>query len=384
MGKFIYIAFALLIPVSCNNTSGKENVQSPTNTAIQSEIKSNGSKSEEGDAKDSFSFINTFKHDDKETLFTCDNIKLILKAGNRFVLTKKGLEAGAIDLSDAGYDGPGFMMYLFRSEKDKDNEVILIEATADIGTAWYYAIVLSKDKLIDQFYIKEPRTNSETTKIHNFIKIYQDKEGILFRFNKRKIAPYSKIPADLNADGDYVYLIKHVNQEGTGKTRLSLTQPEVIMSVVKDINKDGIEDKIVVYKNTDLKDKYDQEHFGLPIKIYKGTNDGFHLWKENNSIVYNAQGNCVAEGISKIVVKDNYFTIESQTCYDYNILVEGYTTFKVTGNDIHLHKYGEVYFDKSKHDKVIPSKTWTTKDFGTIKFEHTTSDFLEHLRSKKN
>lgn len=383
MGKFIYIVFALLTLVSCNNTSGKENVQSPTNTAIQSVIKSNGAESEEGDAKDSFSYINTFKHDDQEALFTCDNIKLIRKAGNRFILTKKGLETGAIDLSDAGYDGPGFMMYLFRSEKDKDNEVVLIEATADIGTAWYYAIVLSKDKLIDQFYIKEPRTNSETTKIQDFIKISQDKEGLLFRFNKRKIAPYSKIPSDLDANEDYVYL-KHVNQEGTGKTSLSLTQPEVIMSVTKDINKDGIEDKIVVYKNTDLKDKYDQEHFGLPVKIYKGTDTGFRLWKENSNITYTPQSSCISEGISKIVVNNNYFTIESQTCYDYNILVEGYTTFKVTGDGIYLHKYGEVYFDKSKHDNAIPSKTWTTKDFGTVKFEHTTSDFLERLRSGKN
>ncbi|WP_130736943.1 hypothetical protein [Flavobacterium sp. J27] len=143
-----------------------------------------------------------------------------------------------------------------------------------------------------------------------------------------------------------------------------------IHEFLKDINEDGIEDKIVVYKNQTLQNKYDQEHFQLPIKVFKGTKNGFQIWKENDSLIYSNANNCVAEGFNNIVVKGKYFTIEAQTCYDYNILVSGYITFKVSGNDIYLHKYGEEYFDKANHENEIPAKNKDVSDFGEIKFEN--------------
>ncbi len=52
-------------------------------------------------------------------------------------------------------------------------------------------------------------------------------------------------------------------------------------------------------------------------------------------------------------------------------------TFIVKKNKIFLHKYSEEYFDKSNHDKIIPSKTLTTKNFGKIEFDKVSLELLK-------
>ncbi len=54
----------------------------------------------------------------------------------------------------------------------------------------------------------------------------------------------------------------------------------------------------------------------------------------------------------------------------------------MVGNEIYLHKYGETYFDKANHERQIPEKIWTSKDFGTIKFEDVTENILIQLRQR--
>ena len=179
---------------------------------------------------------------------------------------------------------------------------------------------------------------------------------------------------------DLKSLIKNSRKENAIESRNSAS---VVKQIIQDLDGDGIKDKIEVYKNTSLKDQFEQEHFSLPIKIFKGTQNGFELWKENKNLVYSADNNCVSEGFSNIVVKGNYFTIEAQSCYDYNVLVDGFTTFKIENNDIFLYKYGEEYFDKSNHDKEIPPKVWTQKDFSKVKFQDVNESFLRKLKSTK-
>lgn len=58
-------------------------------------------------------------------------------------------------------------------------------------------------------------------------------------------------------------------------------------------------------------------------------------------------------------------------------------TFKVIGNNIVLHKYGERYFDKADHEKQIPSKIWGIKDFQNVNFDEVTDDFLVKLSQVK-
>lgn len=177
---------------------------------------------------------------------------------------------------------------------------------------------------------------------------------------------------------DLQNLIKSVAK---GNSMESKTSAAVVKQIIQDLDGDGIKDKIEVYKNTSLKDKFDQEHFSLPVKIFKGTESGFKLWKENNSLVYSPDNTCVSEGFSTVVVKDNYFTIEAQTCYDYNVVVDGFITFKVENNEIYLYKYGEEYFDKSNHDKAIPSKVWTQKKFSKVNFQDVNESFLRKLKN---
>lgn len=126
-------------------------------------------------------------------------------------------------------------------------------------------------------------------------------------------------------------LVKSIAKGNSPESKISVA---TVQEIIHDLNGDGIKDKIEVYKNTSLNDKFDQEHFHLPIKIFKGTNSGFKLWKENNNLIYSVDNTCASEGFSNIVVKNNYFTIEAQTCYDYNVLVNGFTTFKIENNEI--------------------------------------------------
>lgn len=157
----------------------------------------------------------------------------------------------------------------------------------------------------------------------------------------------------------------------------------VLKEFLSDLNNDGIKDKIIVYKSLKYTDKFDQEHYKLPIEIFLGTSSGFKSWKKNNDIIFSKDESCSTEGFSRISLKDSYFTIESQICYDYNISVNIYTTFKVINNEIILHKYGEEYFDKANHENKIPTKIWTTKDFGNLKFEDVSEKLLLKLRQYK-
>ncbi|WP_123841224.1 hypothetical protein [Chryseobacterium arthrosphaerae] len=153
------------------------------------------------------------------------------------------------------------------------------------------------------------------------------------------------------------------------------TIEKTVYKINSDFNNYKTKYSIEVLKNSSDKDAYDQLHFNLPVRIYKGNT----LWKSNDHLIFDKRNSCISEGFSTVVVKNNYFTIEHQDCSDYNILVNAYITFKVSGNEIYLYKYGESYFDKSNHERNIPTKTWTEKNFGKIKFEEVTAELLQKL-----
>ena len=157
-------------------------------------------------------------------------------------------------------------------------------------------------------------------------------------------------------------------------TQDTLISKETVLKINSD-NNYKTKYSIEVLKNSSDKNAYDQLHFNLPVRIYKGDT----LWKSNDHLIFDKRNSCISEGFSTVVVKNNYFTIEHQDCSDYNILVNAYITFKVSGNEIYLYKYGESYFDKSNHERNIPTKTWTEKNFGKIKFEEVTAELLQKL-----
>lgn len=158
-----------------------------------------------------FDIIHSFKENTTESSYTCFSTKLIYKTDNSFMLTKNDFVITDVDLSENSYEGVGFSIYSYRSNIEKNVEIIIIEALADIGTSWYYVIVLYKNDLIDKFYLKEPRSNSEITETRDFISIFLKGQTILFKFKKDKIAKYSKVSPDLKSDLEYVYIEKLLN-----------------------------------------------------------------------------------------------------------------------------------------------------------------------------
>ncbi len=96
-------------------------------------------------------------------------------------------------MSESNYEGPGYNIFSFQSKKNTPFEIVIIEATADIGTDWYYVIVLNNENLVDQFYIKEPRADSENTNIGDFIKISFKNNTLNLKFKKIKLQSIPRI-----------------------------------------------------------------------------------------------------------------------------------------------------------------------------------------------
>ncbi len=134
--------------------------------------------------------------------------------------------------------------------------------------------------------------------------------------------------------------------------------------------------KISVLEKTENKNKENVQHNSNPIILYK---NGKKIAQSNN-LIYPYNDNCPADGFQRLVSKNNYFTIEQSYCKEF-LFVSSYTTFKIDEKSgyILLHKYGEIYIDRSNPDESISDKTLTAKDFGVIKFEYVTEELLLKL-----
>ena len=134
------------------------------------------------------------------------------------------------------------------------------------------------------------------------------------------------------------------------------------------VSSNGKDFKISVYEKNEKKLENSQ-HFDLKIEISEKARNVFRAIKSNQNIIASVDGNCSADGFTDVVSKDNYFTIEQTFCKNV-LYVNAYTTFKIVGNNVLLHKYTETYTDRNNPDKVLQDKTWTAKKFGQVKFEN--------------
>lgn len=204
------IVFILSCLISCkysNQSTQEKDIKSTPDT--QKVLKSDNIKPKISSETD-FDVIKPFKHIENENMFESGETKLISKSDNSFMLTKKDFAIDDIDLSESNYEGPGYNMFSFQSKQNAQFEIIVIEATADIGTDWYYVIVLNNENLADKFYIKEPRADSEHTNIGDFIKISMKDDMLNLKFKKDKIAKYSKNTSNLKSDHQYFYLTRKI------------------------------------------------------------------------------------------------------------------------------------------------------------------------------
>lgn len=203
----IVLILSFLVSCKYSNQSTQENNDYKPISENQKVLKSENIKPKVSSEVD-FDIIKPFKHVENESMFESDDIKLISKTDNSFMLTKKDFAIDDIDLSDSNYEGPGYNITLFKSKQNKELEIVILEATADIGTDWYYVIILNNESLVDKFYIKEPRADSENTNIGDFIKISLKKDILSLKFRKDKVARYSKNTENFKSDDQYFYLTR--------------------------------------------------------------------------------------------------------------------------------------------------------------------------------
>ncbi len=105
---------------------------------------------------------------------------------------------------------------------------------------------------------------------------------------------------------------------------------------------------------------------------------GNRVWN-SNSIVKIAKTESPYSAFEKLVFNRNYFTIE-QFGIEGDFITYEYITFKNVDKEFYLYKYGVDYTNKRNLDDDIPTKIWTTNDFGEIKFEDVTEELLTKVK----
>lgn len=149
-----------------------------------------------------------------------------------------------------------------------------------------------------------------------------------------------------------------------------------------DLNKDGKEDNILIFEPKVIKTNSNSDvtlNSPVCILINKG-NDNYLVYK-NLNIIYTSNSTCPSDGFQSLIVKDNYFTIEQNTCGGW-YLIDEYTTFKfdTTSNEIVLHKFGQSFTDRKDPNKDVPDSVLSIKNFGKILFENFNSQTISEKK----
>lgn len=193
---------------------------------------------------------------------------------------------------------------------------------------------------------------------------------------KRKTIVFSEEKEEKKDD----FIIQNSTNKISNKQTIALPKGFYILDSTM-INLKTRNYKILTLEKEEIKNKDNAQHNSNQIVILEKTNNKYFEKSSNYDLVFKYDDNCPADGYGGIVSKNNYFTIQQIFCMDF-LFVNSYTTFKLdeNTNTIYLHKYGEEYTNRSNPDEKIPARIWTPKDFGRIKFENVTEDFLKGLR----
>lgn len=147
----------------------------------------------------------------------------------------------------------------------------------------------------------------------------------------------------------------------------------LIKKQICDLNKDGLEDYVLIFKNNEEFNSSNDKTKKSPVIVLINKGDDLYIHYENNNIYPNNFNDLY----KNLIVKDSYFTIELFNEDPNNYSSEKYITFKYTPDDILLHRYSEIiYWSNNKTDKV----DYTSKNFGSIRF----SDFNPNTIVDKN
>lgn len=147
-----------------------------------------------------------FNLNEEETTYSATNFKLEYNpVENLFIIIKDNDSISKINFDNRSFDGVGYNVFLYQSKKSED-KVLVFEAIADIGTAWYYFVVINNQKVIKTFFVDEPRANSELVSLNDFLSISLKGQECLLKLDKKRVAQYSTIPQGIKTDKHFFYL----------------------------------------------------------------------------------------------------------------------------------------------------------------------------------
>lgn len=151
---------------------------------------------------------------------------------------------------------------------------------------------------------------------------------------------------------------------------------EIIKQQVSDINQDKVNDRIYVLWNK-------KENIFLTYVLFLDKNSRIIKTFKNKNILLIVPQNSTGTGLQTITCKNNYFTFEDNIT-EGNPTKTQYITFvySKTNNQIYLHKYGIIVMYDDSNSSKDWEKVYSSKNFGNIKFEDVTTDFLLNLRQK--
>ncbi|MDR6456957.1 hypothetical protein J2786_000050 [Chryseobacterium vietnamense] len=166
---------------------------------------------------------------------------------------------------------------------------------------------------------------------------------------------------------------KEINHTTNKDQRIMFnTADSLILSKECDLNMDNIKDKILIIspKNSNTENRFSSVY----VLIYnkKGEFKEYH----NNKIINSFNHSSYAEGFQNLTIKNNFFTIEENI--SSQPIQDKYTTFTFDkkDNSIYLHKlgYSTTYPDANQDNSI----TYSSKDFGTIKFEKYDPEMIKY------
>lgn len=139
---------------------------------------------------------------------------------------------------------------------------------------------------------------------------------------------------------------------------------------VCDLNQDNNQDYILIFEQKNTDNLVGDFIYESPVYVMISDNEKkFNIYK-NSKIILTSNRVCPSNGFQKLVVKNNFFTIEEDDCSGH-FFVNSFITFKYDKTQkqlITLHKLGKQFSDRTNPDKIIPDKIQTVKDFGNIPF----------------
>lgn len=306
IGYKLLVIISILI-VGCKKTNAKYEIDK-NEPKITYNIKNNTSLDD----------IKQFISNKDETIYYVEDFKLYYNnENNTFKLEKSKKYLATINFENRDFDGVGFNVYLFQSKKIKQ-KAIVFEALADIGTAWYYAILLDDNIVKKMIFINEPRSNSDEISLNRFLSIDMTDDNYLFKFNKKYLAKYSTIPKNLKTDDNFIYLIP------------TNSEPQV-QSSVKNFN--------IEKGSYFINAKVSSITTGETISI------GFNLYVENDKkatlrLSTDASSEAYCEGDYKLSSESNLIKLQYTG--------EGICTDDNEESNIYIKKEREQYYIKSK------------------------------------